>query len=164
MLGEQSIEQRLAEINGTIGRMDFRWDHGFITDADEYLEKRLTLQQKLEQMTPIPDGDLAVAEDLIENFGMYWEAAVENPVEQERLLKLMLVRVWVEDDNVVRLCLRPNFHITAGLDAKRPTEISVDLDCYQNGSERARSTTCIRPLVFIAKHLAGEYLRDVKAA
>ncbi len=27
-----------------------------------------------------------------------------------------------------------------------------------------RSTTCIRPLVFIAKHLAGEYLRDVKAA
>ena len=95
---------------------------------------------------------------------MYWEAACENPVEQERLLKLMLVRVWVEDDNVVRLCLRPNLHITAGLDAKRPTEISVDLDCYQSGSDGARSTACIRPLIFVAKHVAGEYLRDAKAA
>jgi hypothetical protein len=135
MLGDQQLEARLKEIRETIERMDFRWDHGFITDADEYLEKRLALQHELEQITPIPDEDLAVAEDLIQNFGMYWDAARKNPVEQERLLKLMLVRVWVEDEDVVRLCLRPNLHITAGFDTKRPTEISVDLDCYQSGSD-----------------------------
>jgi site-specific DNA recombinase len=135
ILGDQQLEARLKEIRETIERMDFRWDHGFITDADEYLEKRLALQEELEQVTPIPDEDLAVAEDLIQNFGDYWDAASHNPVEQERLLNLMLVRVWVEDDDVVRLCLRPNLHITAGLDVKRPTEMAVDLDCYQNGSD-----------------------------
>jgi hypothetical protein len=54
MLGEQSIEERLTEINATIDRMDFRWDHGFITDQTEYLEKRLKLQQELEGLTPSP--------------------------------------------------------------------------------------------------------------
>ena len=33
-------------------RMDFRWDNGFILDKDEYLEKRLGLQQKLEGRFP----------------------------------------------------------------------------------------------------------------
>jgi hypothetical protein len=138
LLGDQQLEERLSQIRDTIERMDFRWDHGFITDADEYLEKRLALQQELEQMMPIPEEDLAIAADLIENFGLHWEAAQEDPAEQERLLKLMLVRVWVEGDAVVRLCLRPNLHVTAGLDAKRPTEISVDLDCYQSGSDGRR--------------------------
>jgi hypothetical protein len=115
--------------------MDFRWDHGFIVNEDEYLEKRLALQQELEQLTPIPEEELAFAVDLLAHFGDYWKAARGKPDEQERLLKLMLVRVWVEDDQVVKLCLRPNFHITAGLETKRPTEITVDLPCYQNGSD-----------------------------
>jgi hypothetical protein len=32
--------------------MDLRWDQGFITHQN--LEKRLALQQELEQLTPIP--------------------------------------------------------------------------------------------------------------
>ena len=158
LLGDQQLEERLKEIQATIERMDFRWDYGFITDRDEYLEKRLALQQELEQMTPIPEEDLAVAQDLIENFGAYWEAAQNDPLEQERLLNLMLVRVWVEDDRVVRLCLRPNLHITAGLDTKRPAEISVDLDSCHNGSDGARSMARIRPLIFIARHAADKFL------
>jgi hypothetical protein len=79
-----------------------------------------------------------VVQDLIENFGAYWEAAQANSLEQDRLLNLMLVWVWVEDDKVVQLCLRPNLHITAGLDTKRPTEISVDLDSYRSGSDGHR--------------------------
>ena len=155
MLGDQKLEERLKEIHETIERMDFRWDYGFITDKDEYLEKRLALQQELEQMTPIPDEDLAVAQDLIENFEAYWEAAQANPIEQERLLNLMLVRVWVEDEDVVRLCLRPNLHITAGLDAKRPTEISVDLDSYRSGSDGLGTLT---GYVFFGKHPDQHFL------
>ena len=139
LVGEQQLNERLQAIRETIDRMDFRWDHGFITDRDDYLTKRLTLQQELEQLTPIPDEDLVFAADLIEHFGAYWEAAGGQPAEQERLLKLMVERVWVEDDRVVRLCLRPNLHVTAGLDAKRPTEIVVDLECYQNGSDGIRT-------------------------
>lgn len=43
LLGEQSIEERLAEIRETIRRMDFRWDHGFVTDEADFMEKRLQL-------------------------------------------------------------------------------------------------------------------------
>ena len=48
-LGEQNLEQRRKEFQETINRMDFRWDQGFITDKDDYLEKRMRLQQELEQ-------------------------------------------------------------------------------------------------------------------
>jgi hypothetical protein len=51
ILGEQSLEERLAEIRGTIERMDFRWDQGFITDRDDFMDKRLKLQQELEKLT-----------------------------------------------------------------------------------------------------------------
>jgi hypothetical protein len=54
ILGEQNLEQRLTEIRATIERMDFRWDQGFITDKADYLEKRIRLQQELEQLSPIP--------------------------------------------------------------------------------------------------------------
>lgn len=69
--------------------------------------------------------------------------------EQERLFQLMLARVWVVEDKVVRMCLRPNFHVTVGLDAKRPTEFSVDLDSYQNGSDGYHSLSGKFQVAFI---------------
>lgn len=139
LVGNQQLEERLAEIRAMIERMDFRWDYGFITDKDTYLEQRLKLQQELEQMTPIPDEELNFAADLLANFQKYWEGAKDDPREQERLFNLMLVRVWAKDGQITQLHLRPNLHVAAGLDAKRPTEISVDLDCYQNGSDGIRT-------------------------
>ncbi|MGB8648481.1 MAG: hypothetical protein WCF84_24815 [Anaerolineae bacterium] len=44
LLGDEKVKARVAEIEAVIERMDFRWDHGFITNKDEYLEKRLGLQ------------------------------------------------------------------------------------------------------------------------
>jgi hypothetical protein len=98
-----------------------------IITADELLERKIA-----PGYAKYPSE---VAQDLIENFGVYWEVAQANPLEQERLLNLMLVRGWVEGDDVVRLCLRPNPEITAGLDTKRPTEVSVDLDSYRSGHD-----------------------------
>jgi len=48
LLGDQHLKERLVQIEEVIKRMDFRWDQGFITDKDEYLQKRLALQQELE--------------------------------------------------------------------------------------------------------------------
>ena len=36
LIGDRKLEERLVEIYGAIERMDFRWDHGFITDKDAY--------------------------------------------------------------------------------------------------------------------------------
>jgi len=76
--------------------------------------------------------------DLLANFPKYWALAQDDPKEQERLLSLMVVRVWVESGQITKLHLRPNIHIAAGLETKKPTEISVDLSCYQNGSDGRR--------------------------
>jgi hypothetical protein len=91
LLGEQSIEERLAEIQATIERMDFRWDKGFITDETEYIEKRLKLQQELEQLSPIPDDDLERAADILQNFANHWEACGDDTDAQHRLVKLLIL-------------------------------------------------------------------------
>jgi hypothetical protein len=163
MVGDQKLDERLADIREMIGRMDFRWDHGFITNKDDYLEQPTALQQELEQLTPIPDDDLALAADLLKNFTEHWEKAKDDPEEQERLFHLILGRAWVVGGQVVRIALRANFHVTPGLDHKRPTEISVDLDSYQNGSDGSGSMACIA-LIFIPRHVAQVYLRGGSVA
>ena len=82
-----------------------------------------------------------LAAEVLDRFRERWEAAEDDPEAPEYLLKLLLVRVWAKDGQIVGLCLRPGFHITAGLDAKRPTELVVDLegDCYRSGSDGLRS-------------------------
>jgi len=143
LIGDRKLEQRLEEIHAAIERMDFRWDHGFVTDKDAYVEKRLALQVELEQLTPIPDEDLDYAAEVLDHFEERWEAAEDDSEAQEFLLKLLLVRVWAKDGQIVSLCLRPDFHITAGLDTKRPTALVVDLedDCYRSGSDGGRTLT-----------------------
>ncbi|MGQ9851564.1 MAG: recombinase family protein, partial [Aggregatilineaceae bacterium] len=138
LLGEQSIEERLAEINGTIERMDFRWDHGLITDQTEYLEKRLKLQQELEALTPIPEDDLERAADLLANFKEHWEACGDDAEAQHQLVKLIVKRVYVRDRQVVAMTLRADYHIVLGHKLNGPTEVPVDPYMYTNGSDGHR--------------------------
>lgn len=127
LIGDQQLEERISQIKGIIERMDFRWDNGFITDKDAYLEERVKLQQELEQLTPIPDDELEVAADVLENFTAHWEATKGDMKAQQDLIQLIVARVWVEGERVVGMSLRPNYHITVGLDNTKPTEIEVGL-------------------------------------
>ena len=97
----------------------------FITDKEAYLEERVKLQQELEKLTPIPDDELEVAADVIENFTAHWEAAKGDMKAQQDLIQLIVARVWVQGERVVGMSLRPNYHITVGLDNTKPTEIPV---------------------------------------
>ena len=125
LLGDQALDKRIAEIKTIIERMDFRWDHGFITDQDAYLQERVKLQQELEQLRPIPDDDLERAADLLKNFSRNWEAIRDDRKAQEQLIHLIVARVWVKGDRVMAISLRPNYHITVGLENEKPTEIST---------------------------------------
>ena len=53
--------------------MDSRWDHGFFTSEDEYVEQRIKLQMELEQLTPVPDDELEQAADILRKFEVHWE-------------------------------------------------------------------------------------------
>ena len=125
LLGDKRLEERITEIKSVIERMDFRWDQGFITDKDEYLEKRVQLQQELERLTPIPDDELDEAADVLQNFAAHWDAASGDREAQKELLQLIVARVWVKGEKVVAMSLRPNYHITLGVGNEKPTELTV---------------------------------------
>ncbi len=68
ILGEQNLEERIEEIRAIIKRMDARWDNGFITNEDEYIQQRIKLQMELEQLNPVPADELEQAADMLDNF------------------------------------------------------------------------------------------------
>jgi hypothetical protein len=106
-----------------------------ILDQTEYLEKRLRLQQELESLTPIPEDDLERAADLLANFREHWEACGDDTEAQHKLVKLIVKRVYVRDDEVVAMTLRSNYHIVLGHKLNGPTEVPVDPYVYTSGSD-----------------------------
>ena len=140
ILGEQNLEGRLAEIKAAIERMDFRWDQGFITDKMDYLEKRVRLQQALEELTPIPEDDLARAADMLENFVKHWKACNGDPEAQHRLIAVIVERVYVEEGRVVALTLKADYHIVLGQNKNGSMEIVIDPDnSYMCGDDGIRT-------------------------
>lgn len=139
MLGEQKLEERLAEIRETIERMDFRWDQGFITDKSDYLEKRVRLQQELEQLMPIAEDELERAVDILANFRHYWDSCNGDPDAQYRLIKLIVERVYVQDEDVVALTLKADYHVVMGHKTKEPTTIVAGSNSYRDGGDGSRT-------------------------
>ena len=149
ILGEISLQERLDEIREAIERMDFRWDNGFITDKHNYLEKRIQLQNDLEKLTPIPQDDLEKAADMLENFSSHWEALAGDPQGQHELIKLIVQRVYIEDDRVVAITLKADYHEVLGENTTEPAE--ADSVVYTSGSDGDRARARI-PIILISPH------------
>ncbi len=126
ILGEQDLEERIATIKATIKRMDVRWDNGFIASEHEYMKKRIELQHELEQLTPVGDDELEQTANILENFAEHWQRLEGNEDGRHELVKLIVDRVYVEDETVVAMTLKSNYHLVLGHNAKEPTELSVD--------------------------------------
>lgn len=62
---------------------------------------------------------------MLENFEAYWEATSGERKEQQRLVQLIVARVWVREEEVVAMSLRPSYHITLGLEIEKPTGVTV---------------------------------------
>lgn len=146
LLGEQSLEERLNEIREIINRMDARWDNGLFTSEQEFMEKRIKLQLELEQLTPVASDDLEKAAELLENFQAHWERLQGDPEAQYELVKLIVERVYVNDEQVVAMTLRSNYHLVLNHNANGPTYLEVD-PLYTVGSDgdRTRDLRLDRP-------------------
>jgi site-specific DNA recombinase len=147
ILGERNIEERIQEIEDVIKRMDARWDHGFISNEDEYVQQRIKLQMELEQLTPIPTNELEQAADLLTNFGKHWERLEGNPDAQHDLVALIVHRVYVQDESVVAMTLHSNYHLVLNHKTNGPTELSIDplvSTCGSDG-DRTRDLRLDRP-------------------
>ncbi len=126
ILGEDDLEKRIAAIKATIKRMDMRWDNGFISSEHEYMKKRIELQHELEQLTPIGDDELEQTANILESFADHWQRLEGDEDGRHELVKLIVDRVYVEDETVVAMTLKSNYHLVLGHNAKEPTEHSVD--------------------------------------
>jgi site-specific DNA recombinase len=126
LIGDQKLDDRIKEIKEVIARMDFRWDHGFIANQEEYLSERVRLQQELERLAPIADDDIEIAADLLNNFATHWEAATGDRKKQQTLIQLIVARLWVRGDRVEAISLRANYHIALGIGNEKSTELVVD--------------------------------------
>jgi len=126
LLGEKDLEKRLNEIRDIIRRMDQRWDLGFFSDEQEYLQQRIKLQQELEQLTPIDNNELERAADMLANFTTFWQKCGKDVEAQHKLIKQIVERVYVEGDKVVAMTLKSNCHLVLGHKINEPTEYSVD--------------------------------------
>ncbi len=126
LLGENDVKKRLEDIRSVIKRMDSRWDLGFITDEEEYIQQRMKLQQELENLAPVNTNELERAVDLLDNFTLYWEECGYDVEAQSKLLKQILERVYVKGKNVVAITLKPNCHLVLGDDRDKSTEYTFD--------------------------------------
>jgi hypothetical protein len=93
--------------------MDFRWDQGFITDKNDYLEKRLKLQQELEGLSPVHE-ELDLAADILEYFNARLEAFGGDVGQQYGLVKLIL-------ECVAAIALKSDYQIVLGYKTNGPT-------------------------------------------
>lgn len=141
VLGEENLDKRLAEIREVIKRMDQRWDLGFITDEQEYIQQRLNLQHEIEKLTPVDTQDLEQEADLLQNFAHYWQLGNGDEEAQHELIKRIVERVYVQDEEVVAMTLKANCHLVLGHKVNGPTEYTVDpfLDTVAPFSERYTS-------------------------
>ena len=60
------------------------------------MQKRLGLQQELEQLKPLPMDELETAADILTNFEKHWAKAENDPTEQQRLMHLIFERIWIK--------------------------------------------------------------------
>ena len=119
-LGDKKLEARLAEVKTVIERMDFRWDQGFITDKDIYLEQRAKLQQELDRLAPTVNNERETAADIIGNFSAHWQNTKDNQEAQSNLIHLIVSRVWVRQSAVVGILFFPDFYYDLGWNQKSP--------------------------------------------
>ena len=76
---------------------------------------------------------------MLENFGNYLENLEGDEEGRHELVKLFVERVYMDEDAVVRMTLKSNYHFVLGHNANGPTEYTVDPSLYACGSDGGRN-------------------------
>ena len=112
--------------------------------------------------TPIAEDELKQAADLLSNFQSHWERLEGDEEARHELVKLIVERVYVQDDRVVAMTLRSNYHLVLNHKTNGPTEFTVDPSCVTYGSDGGGPLTC-KILIFLPKHIAGQFFSSKKS-
>ncbi len=66
---------------------------------------------------------------------MHWERLEGDEDARHELVKLIVERVYVRDEQVVAMTLRSNYHLVLNHKTNGPTEFTVDPMCVTFGSD-----------------------------
>ena len=94
---------------------------------------------ELEQLNPIPVNELEQTADMLKNFRSHWERLEGDEESRHDLVKLIVERVYVQDDRVLAMTLRSNYHLVLNHNTNEPTEFSVDSSLSAGGSDGGRT-------------------------
>lgn len=113
LLEDRALDQQIADIKTMIKRMDFRWDEGFFLDKEEFLQKRRILQRMLTGIHPDTtlENEIEQANEIWKDFPGYWDSLDGDKKARKSLLRLLLSKVLIKDNDVLAIILRPDYHI-----------------------------------------------------
>lgn len=114
---------------------------------------------ELEQLAPVPDDDLELAADMLQNFKAHWERLEGDDKSRHELVKLIVERVYVRDKKAAAMTLRSKYHLVLGHKTNEPTYFEADPFLYRSGNDGTRSLTCITwVVVFLPKNIVEQCL------
>lgn len=128
---------RMEELLTQMENMDIRFDHGFYTDRESYFDERQALQQKYEALRPVEHDHLTNAKGLLQNFQLYWEEcnnAPEPEEERQRLIKQVVERVFVQDNQVIAISLYGSYAVVLGEVGMLGSQVVEKLGELKNGN------------------------------
>lgn len=131
-----AIDHREARLKAKIEALKNIYDFVFIDCP--YLEKRVKLPQELEELTPIPEDNLERAADMLMNFEKHWNACAGDVEEQNKLIALIVERVYVEGSRVTAMTLKADYHVVLGTNEKGSPIVSEPY-CYTSGDDGIRT-------------------------
>ncbi len=99
------LHRRLESITAMVGALGFNWQHGFIADKDEYIQKRHALYRAVVK-TRLDDYD--GAEVFMDYISRKWRACEDNVTAQNMLLREFIERVEVRDELIARIVFVDN--------------------------------------------------------
>jgi hypothetical protein len=94
---------------------------------------------------------------MLENFEKHWKACNGEIEEQRRLIKLIVEWVYVQDEAVVAMTLKADYHIVLGHNANGSTEISIDPSLYMCGDDGHKSLARIRGILLIPPYALNSH-------
>lgn len=74
---------------------------------------------------------------------------------QHELVKLIVERIYVNDERIVATTLRSNYHIVLGHNVNGPTQVEIDQFLYADGSDELRSRMDIVLLFYFPRSGRG---------
>jgi hypothetical protein len=104
--------------------------------------RRQAAQDEIERLAPPADPQLAHAEELLGDFGSFWDGE-DDPAERHRLLATLFERVWQDEGRIVWVKPRPPFVPYFQALSEKP-ENQSEFSGVQSGSDGTRTRDLCR--------------------